>query len=70
MDLIVHFFRDILNGNLYWIIVVVSVIFILLCIRYLISISTKKQQDDITNVVHDMDDINNKNSVYKGDQNL
>ena len=43
MDLIIHFFRDILDGPLYWIFVVICVLLILILLGYILDRTNKNK---------------------------
>lgn len=43
MENIIHFFRDILDGPLYVIVVIISIILLCVCIGYLIDVRQKRQ---------------------------
>ena len=42
MENIIHFFRDILDGPLYVIVVIISILLLCVCIGYLIDVRQKK----------------------------
>ena len=43
MENIIHFFRDILDGPLYVIVVIISILLLCVCIGYLIDVRQKRQ---------------------------
>ena len=43
MENIIHFFRDILDGTLYVIVVIISILLLCVCIGYLIDVRQKRQ---------------------------
>lgn len=75
MENIIHFFRDILDGPLYVIVVIISILLLCVCIGYLIDVRQKRQH------IHKEQEINSNQdavvlntnsevkSVYSGEDN-
>lgn len=75
MENIIHFFRDILDGPLYVIVVIISILLLCVCIGYLIDVRQKKQhiyKEQEINSNQDAVVLNTNSevkSVYSGEDN-
>lgn len=75
MENIIHFFRDILDGPLYVIVVIISILLLCVCIGYLIDIRQKRQhiyKEQEINSNQDAVVLNTNSevkSVYSGEDN-
>lgn len=75
MENIIHFFRDILDGPLYVIVVIISILLLCVCIGYLIDVRQKRQhiyKEQEINSNHDAVALNTNSevkSVYSGEDN-
>ena len=75
MENIIHFFRDILDGPLYVIVVIISILLLCVCIGYLIDVRQKRQhiyKEQEINSNHDAVVLNPNSevkSVYSGEDN-
>lgn len=72
---IIHFFRDILDGPLYVIVVIISILLLCVCIGYLIDVRQKRQHIYKEQEINSNQDavVLNPNSevksVYSGEDN-
>ena len=72
---IIHFFRDILDGPLYVIVVIISILLLCVCIGYLIDVRLKRQHIYKEQEINSNQDavVLNPNSevksVYSGEDN-
>ena len=73
MENIIHFFRDILDGPLYVIVVIISILLLCVCIGYLIDVRQKhiyKEQEINSNQDAVVLNTNSEvKSVYSGEDN-
>lgn len=75
MENIMHFFRDILDGPLYVIVVIISILLLCVCIGYLIDVRQKRQhiyKEQEINSNQDAVVLNTNSevkSVYSGEDN-
>ena len=75
MENIIHFFRDILDGPLYVIVVIISILLLCVCIGYLIDVRQKRQHIYKEQEINSNQDavVLNPNSevksVYSGEDN-
>ncbi len=75
MENIIHFFRDILDGPLYVIVVIISILLLCVCIGYLIDVRQKRQhiyKEQEINSNQDAVALNPNSevkSVYSGEDN-
>ena len=75
MENIIHFFRDILDGPLYVIVVIISILLLCVCIGYLIDVRQKRQhiyKEQEINSNQDAVVLNTNSevkSVYSGEDN-
>ena len=75
MENIIHFFRDILDGPLYVIVVIISFLLLCVCIGYLIDVRQKRQhiyKEQEINSNQDAVVLNTNSevkSVYSGEDN-
>lgn len=75
MENIIHFFRDILDGPLYVIVVIISILLLCVCIGYLIDVRQKRQhiyKEQEINYNQDAVVLNPNSevkSVYSGEDN-
>lgn len=75
MENIIHFFRDILDGPLYVIVVIISILLLCVCIEYLIDVRQKRQHIYKEQEINSNQDavVLNPNSevksVYSGEDN-
>ena len=75
MENIIHFFRDILDGPLYVIVVIISILLLCVCIGYLIDVRRKRQHIYKEQEINSNQDavVLNPNSevksVYSGEDN-
>lgn len=75
MENIIHFFRDILDGPLYVIVVIISILLLCVCIGYLIDVRQKRQHIYKGQEINSNQDavVLNPNSevksVYSGEDN-
>ena len=75
MENIIHFFRDILDGPLYVIVVIISILLLSVCIGYLIDVRQKRQHIYKEQEINSNQDavVLNPNSevksVYSGEDN-
>lgn len=75
MENIIHFFRDILDGPLYVIVVIISILLLCVCIGYLIDVRQKRQhiyKEQEINSNQDAVVLNTNGevkSVYSGEDN-
>jgi cell division protein FtsX len=75
MENIIHFFRDILDGPLYVIVVIISILLLCVCIGYLIDVRQKRQhiyKEQEINSNQDAVALNTNSevkSVYSGEDN-
>ena len=75
MENIIHFFRDILDGPLYVIVVIISILLLCICIGYLIDVRQKRQHIYKEQEINSNQDavVLNPNSevksVYSGEDN-
>ena len=75
MENIIHFFRDILDGPLYVIVVIISILLLCVCIGYLIDVRQKRQhiyKEQEINPNQDAVVLNTNSevkSVYSGEDN-
>lgn len=75
MENIIHFFRDILDGPLYIIVVIISILLLCVCIGYLIDVRQKRQHIYKEQEINSNQDavVLNPNSevksVYSGEDN-
>ena len=75
MENIIHFFRDILDGPLYVIVVIISILLLCVCIGYLIDVRQKRQhiyEEQEINSNQDAVALNPNSevkSVYSGEDN-
>lgn len=75
MENIIHFFRDILDGSLYVIVVIISILLLCVCIGYLIDVRQKRQhiyKEQEINSNQDAVVLNTNSevkSVYSGEDN-
>ena len=75
MENIIHFFRDILDGPLYVIVVIISIFLLYVCIGYLIDVRQKRQhiyKEQEINSNQDAVVLNTNSevkSVYSGEDN-
>lgn len=75
MENIIHFFRDILDGPLYVIVVIISILLLCVCIGYLIDVRQKRQhiyKEQEINSNQDAIALNTNSevkSVYSGEDN-
>ena len=75
MENIIHFFRDILDGPLYVIVVIISILLLCVCIGYLIDVRQKRQHIFKEQEINSNQDavVLNPNSevksVYRGEDN-
>lgn len=75
MENIIHFFRDILDGPLYVIVVIISILLLCVCIGYLIYVRQKRQHIYKEQEINSNQDavVLNPNSevksVYSGEDN-
>ena len=75
MENIIHFFRDILDGPLYVIVVIISILLLWVCIGYLIDVRQKRQHIYKEQEINSNQDavVLNPNSevksVYSGEDN-
>lgn len=75
MENIIHFFRDILDGPLYVIVVIISILLLCVCIGYLIDVRQKRQHIYKEQEINSNQDavVLNPNSevksVYSGEYN-
>ena len=75
MENIIHFFRDILDGSLYVIVVIISIFLLCVCLVYLIDVRQKRQhiyKEQEINSNHDavvLNSCSEVKSVYSGEDN-
>ena len=75
MENIIHFFRDILDGPLYVIVVIISILLLCVCIGYLIDVRQKRRHIYKEQEINSNQDavVLNPNSevksVYSGEDN-
>ena len=75
MENIIHFFRDILDGPLYVIVVIISILLLCVCIGYFIDVRQKRQhiyKEQEINSNQDAVVLNTNSevkSVYSGEDN-